>query len=202
MQEDEMSRQAHEGPQWAPRLPRNKIARLYVTDARGIVDEELIDEVGYGLLLRCESILTATEASRGTAPCPKCGHIIHHQKGGTGILRCGSCPWEIPWKVYRNSYQGKQLIAGGMEPFFKDYVEAFPKARTPQEKMLLIDLLIHRFHHEMKGTPKRIGAVNLIQGKMRDVIAFLDGLTYSEHSTPGVRANLLSWRNKAGGQRG
>jgi hypothetical protein len=59
-------------PPWAPRLPQRLVARLYETDARGILDEELIDEVGYGLLARVESILTATEASRGRVRCPRC----------------------------------------------------------------------------------------------------------------------------------
>ncbi len=33
----------HDRPTWASRVPRKKIARLYATDAQGIVDEELIE---------------------------------------------------------------------------------------------------------------------------------------------------------------
>jgi len=32
---------------WAPRVKPQTLRRLYQTDARGILDEELIDEVGY-----------------------------------------------------------------------------------------------------------------------------------------------------------
>ena len=34
-------------PRWAPRVPQDKVRRLYETDARGIYDDELIDDVGY-----------------------------------------------------------------------------------------------------------------------------------------------------------
>ena len=34
-------------PAWARRVPQRKIRRLYETDAKGIYDEDLIDEVGY-----------------------------------------------------------------------------------------------------------------------------------------------------------
>ena len=54
-------------PQWARRVRKEKIARLYASDARGIVDAELIDEVGFGLLARCQSILDATAAAQGCA---------------------------------------------------------------------------------------------------------------------------------------
>jgi hypothetical protein len=41
------------------------IRRLYETDAPGIHDEELIDEVGYGLLVRWGSFITAVESVAG-----------------------------------------------------------------------------------------------------------------------------------------
>ena len=44
-------------PVWAPRVPRFKIAQLYHTDARGLQDEDLADEVGVALLVRIESCL-------------------------------------------------------------------------------------------------------------------------------------------------
>lgn len=44
-------------PKWAPRVPKALIARLYETSARNLLDDELVDEVGYALLVRCESML-------------------------------------------------------------------------------------------------------------------------------------------------
>ena len=37
---------------WAERVPQNLIRRLYENDAKNIQDNELIDEVGYGLYVR------------------------------------------------------------------------------------------------------------------------------------------------------
>ena len=58
--------------QWAPRVPKHKIRRLYEADAKGMLDEDLLNDVGITLLLRCESILAVAEAQRGRVKCPRC----------------------------------------------------------------------------------------------------------------------------------
>jgi hypothetical protein len=80
-------------PEWAGRVPQRKIVQLYRTDAMGITDKTLIEEVGYTLLTRCESILIATEAARGRAMCPVCRETIHHGCSEEEVLECGSCGW-------------------------------------------------------------------------------------------------------------
>ncbi len=49
-----------------------KIRRLYESDAKRILDQELYEDVGICLLLllRCESILTINEAKHGRVKCP------------------------------------------------------------------------------------------------------------------------------------
>jgi len=183
-------------PKWAGRVLRWKIALLYATDARGIVDEELIDEVGCTLLARCESILTTTEAHKGRAACPECGTIMTHNWEKEKLLRCGGCGWELTWPEYHRSYRRKHLLAGGMEPFIREFVEKFPKAKSPGEKMVLIDTLIHKYHWELEGDPGRPGAVNLIGGRPPEVVAFLNELTYGEQSTAGLVENAQAWRRK------
>ena len=59
--------------QWAPRVKPGLIRRLYDLDAQGIYDEELIDEVGWGLLARCQSFIDAVNAVAGRAVCHGCG---------------------------------------------------------------------------------------------------------------------------------
>jgi hypothetical protein len=100
------------------------------------------------------------------------------------------------WKTYKRTSRRKQLAACGMEPFFIDYVKKFPKAKKPREKMLLIDGLIHRWHWEQINYIGRPGAANLIEGSVQDIIEFLNRLTYTEKSTPGLLANLQEWRQK------
>jgi hypothetical protein len=68
----------HALPKWAPRVKPERIRRLYQLDAQGIYDDELIVNVGYSLLARCESFIHAMEAVRGHAGCPLCGAIVHH----------------------------------------------------------------------------------------------------------------------------
>jgi hypothetical protein len=177
-------------PRWAPRVARRKIRQLYETDARGIYDLDLIDEVGYSLLARCESFITANRAREGELPCPECGETVRREE----MLRC-PCGWRLPWADYFKTIQHKQL--SGAEPVleqFRDFVQAFPAARTPQEKMLLIDRLIHGFHWYYKtGNPTRPVAVNLIEGRLGKVVAFLDRLGYGEKSTPGMRETREEW---------
>jgi hypothetical protein len=181
---------SHRLPVWAPRVPKRDIRRLYETDAQGIYDLDLIQEVGYGLLARCESFITANRAREGELPCPECGRSVCREE----TLRC-PCGWTLPWADYFKTIQHKQL--SGAEPVleqFQGFVDAFPSARTPQEKMLLIDRLIHGFHFYYKtDAPTRPVAVNLIEGRLSDVVAFLDRLTYGEKGTPGMRETYAKW---------
>jgi hypothetical protein len=180
----------HRLPSWAPRVEKRAIRRLYETDALGIYDLDLIHEVGYGLLARCESFITANRARDGELPCPECGQTVRREE----TLRC-PCGWTLPWVDYFKTIQHKQL--SGAEPVlqqFRDFVSAFPAARTPREKMILIDRLIHGFHWYYKtGGPTRPVAVNLIEGRLSDVVAFLDRLTYGDSSTPGTRETYTVW---------
>jgi hypothetical protein len=177
-------------PKWAPRVQRRKIRQLYETDAQGIYDLDLINEVGYALLARCESFITANRAREGELPCPQCSRSVPREE----TLRC-SCGWTLPWADYFKTIQHKQL--SGAEPVlkqFRSFVSAFPSAPTPQARMQLIDRLIHGFHWYLKtGGPTRPVAVNLIEGRLSDVVAFLDRLTYGEKSTPGIRETYAQW---------
>lgn len=185
-------------PTWAARVAQRDIRALYENDARGLVDLELIDRVGYALWARCDSFLEANEAVAGMAPCPRCGARIPHDGDKETLLACTGCGWRLTWGEYFATIQHKQL--SGAEPvqrLFRAYVDAFPRATSPREKMLLIDRLIHGFHwYAKKGCVTRPVAVNLIEGRLRDVIALLDDLSYSDASTPGVRKQQAEWNRK------
>lgn len=183
-------------PQWAPRVTQWQIRCLYDSDALGIQDEELIDEVGYALAARCQSFIEAVEAVRGRAKCPACGAIVMHGVRSEELLTC-SCGWELLWKDYFATIQHKQL--SGAEPVlepFRAYIRDFPGAGSPRDKMMHIDTLIHGFHvYSREGLRvTRPVAVNLIEGRLNDVVAFLDDLAASDRSTPGVAENRAAWR--------
>ena len=160
-------------PVWAGRVPRHLIERLYRTDAQGIVDEDLINEVGFSLLARVESSLTVTDGLGDRPLCPGCR--VRVERDGD-CLRCKTCRWACTLEAFRKSHTGNRLVAGRMEPFFRAYADEFPRARDARHKMRLIDVLIHRFHGEIEQSGMRAGAINLIGGKPREVLELLDRL--------------------------
>jgi hypothetical protein len=182
-------------PEWAPRISQEKIYRFYENDAQGIYDEELIDEVGFGLWSRCQSFIEACEAVKGRVRCPSCGNIVTHTRQKGEILHCTHCAWELSWDDYFHTIQHRQLSgAERVIALFQEYVEKFPQARGVREKVLLIDRLIHGFHWYYKdNTPTRPVAINLIQGRLSEVIAFLDSLSAGEGNTPGIVENRKEW---------
>jgi hypothetical protein len=198
---------------WPPRVPKHKLRRLYEVDAQGIVDEDLIDDVGTTLWVRCQAILEVAEAKGGRVRCPRCERqepgarqqepsIIQreHCPGDARdeVLTCPRCDWQITWGEYAKSFKRRQLNVGGARDAFERYVERYRAARTPRAKMLAIDRLIHEFHYSYRwqpDLPTRSVGPNLIQGKLGDVLRFLDELSYGPQSTAGLIARRAEWQD-------
>jgi hypothetical protein len=183
---------------WAPRVNPFLIRRLNEADAKGIVDDELLDKVGFALHARCKSIPEVTEAhERRRVKCPRCGQIIVRPGGPSERdvhITCGSCTWSVRWTDYLKTYQDKRLHGGGAVPFFEAFITQFGTACSPCEKMLAIDRLIHAFHWELVQNPGRTVATNLIYAKnKREILTFLDTLSYGQGSTQGLRENKRKW---------
>ncbi len=183
-----------EPPKWAPKVPRSKIGRLYETDAQGIIDPEQIDEVGWALWQRCESILIVTAAHYGNVHCPVCGTVTERKNPWSADeqIKCEKCGWCIPWAIYHQSYRGKQLFGANAVDIFKAYHQNFPVEQSPSRKMMLIDQLIHAFHVGIQETGRPVAA-NLIQGSLGEVIRFLDRLTSGEGSATGISDSQEVW---------
>jgi hypothetical protein len=184
--------------QWAPKIRRSKLFRLYQQDALGLLDEELLADIGYSLLARCRSILMVTEACQ--VDCPACQTLItcHGLRWSrdTGIV-CPSCGWKATYGQWRDSWRHSDLTGGNAMAFYRAYLEEFPKAKIAPERMLLIDHLIHEFHwsirHQRSHAPL---AGSLIEGSPQEVLAFLDTLTYGRESTPGLQETGAEWRKR------
>ncbi len=145
------------------------IKRLYETDANGIYDEELIDEVGWALY-RAATVSSSPpargRAERGASGCGETLWRTDPQRDGSDVLRCEKCGWSVTWRIYFRSIQHKQLSgARTVVAFFQEFMARFPAAEGPRQKMLLIDWLIHRFHSENRDPTRPVG-VNLIEGKI------------------------------------
>jgi predicted RNA-binding Zn-ribbon protein involved in translation (DUF1610 family) len=192
---------------WAPRLAKHKLRRLYELDAQGILDSELIDDVGITLLVRCQAILEVAEAKEGQVKCPRCARqrettIIQREcrprDARDEVLTCPHCGWQITWGEYAKSFKRRQLNVGGARDAFEGYVERYRAARTPRAKMVAIDRLIHEFHYSYRwqpDLPTRSVGPNLIQGKLGDVLSFLDELTYGPQSTTGLDERRAEWED-------
>jgi hypothetical protein len=189
---------------WASRVNPSLLHRLYENDARGLVDEELIDKVGFGLYARCQSILQVTEAhERGRVTCPRCEHASECGVNGThrlepgALVICDQCAWSVRWGDYVKTYQHKHLAGGGAVAFFEAFIEQFSLARSPREKLLAIDRLIHTFHWELVQNPGRSAARELIYARNTvELLTFLDTLTYGEGSTPDLCERKADWDRK------
>jgi len=185
-------------PKWAQRVAKSKIKQLYETDAKGIYDEDLLNGVGYDLYARCQSFIEACRATSGEVICPVCRIVIPNNLDKEHLLICPGCDRQLAWGTYFATIKHKQL--SGAEPvleLFQDYVNKFPKANSSQEKMFWIDNLLHGFHWSVRYGPTRPVAINLIEGRLSDVIKFLDALSYGPDSTPGMIQNQTEWFEKS-----
>ena len=189
---------------WAPRVPKRKIQRLYESEASGMLDEALLDDVGISLYLRCQSVLTVGQAQKGKVQCPRCSNsgrktiIQRRSSRKEEIISCSQCPWSVTWGDYLKTYQGKQLSEGGAGEYLRAFVNRYKRAQTRKQKMLAIDRVIHEFHYNTVANlrqPTRAACVNLIEGKLMDVVAFLNALTYSDYTDKRMVRTRNDWKS-------
>jgi hypothetical protein len=193
-------------------VPRAAIRRLYESDAAGRLDAELLDEVFFGFLARCRSILTVTDAASGRVACPRCRAVTTRRvrapggvaaRDGLGekdeVLRCPGCGWSTTWGAYHRTYRDKQLMGGNAIGVFREFVRRAEGTGSARGRMVLVDWLVHEAHKTvMAGQLEfhRPTAVNLIEGRMRDLIVFLDELAYGPDGTPGLAEQADRWRSE------
>ena len=174
---------------WAKKVPQALIAELYLNDSLGIEDSELVDEAGYALLARCESIIAVTYGfEKKMLTCLGCGKEVE-LLDGMFSCECGS----VSWDEFRRSYKNKQLYGANALPVFLAFRRDFAAAKEYGQKMIAIDKLIHSFHilhsyrknletfdfEDKEATLGRPTGVNLIEGSLSEVIRFLDTLSES-----------------------
>jgi hypothetical protein len=177
---------------WAKRVSREKIKRLYEGDAKHMLDNDLLQDVGYSFIARSESIIAANRLFESRIlSCPLCKIDIYENKECHGyICRCG---WAISEKDLKTTYQGKQLIGHALIEYAEKFISDWNKALNDSKKqMVAIDFLIHRFHWEMTENPTRPVAVNYIEGSMNTVTQLIFDLAYGD--TKERLENFEHWK--------
>jgi len=159
---------------WAAKIHPNILKRFYKMSASGIIDEELIDDVGLRLYLRCESMVMI---SQKLLYCPECKSkifIIDEQSE----LTCNNCDFAFTIAEYRESFTHRELLLGNAASYFVKYYDEYLKCETANEKIIMIDTLIHSFHIDIKtGAVNRVAGNNLIEGSHAQVVSLLDELS-------------------------
>lgn len=175
---------------WAPKVRRAQIWQIYQNDASGVVDEDLLMNVGHALYERCRCVLMVT---RGQVECPHCGNIFDvGRMEGIGAVQCPTpvCGWQVTPELYHATWRHQDLLGGNILADAETFVENYPHAHTCPERMLLIDRLIHAFHWDaVQDKPNRSAANNFIQGSHPEVVNMLERLA----STPDPAAKQR-WR--------
>jgi len=149
---------------WFPKIADVKIKRLYESDAEMIYNEELVDEVGYTLYIRClqgrdERLL----ANEGKLKCHHCGAI--HISPPDGKIIC-SCGYAYIFPDYMRSFNKDSMPSRSATPFFNEFIKKWEKAKTYADKMMAVDYVIHECHLDMlSGVKRNFAGGNLISGK-------------------------------------
>jgi len=186
---------ASKKPVWASKISPHKIKKLYNQDAKGIRDEELIDDIGISLYARVDSMLMVTSSNLGTALCIECRSEIPHTYNRDFLLQCPRCDWFMSFGEFNDSYKGKTLHGLGAISELKEFHQKYPTAKTYVEKMRLIDYLIHTFHGNLEARPSRPTATNVIEGSNGEVAHLIFSLAYGEGSVAAAES-LEEWLEK------
>jgi hypothetical protein len=160
---------------WAPRLPPALLKRLYDSDAQGYRDAELCDEVGSYLYSRCRTFSLVLQRK---VDCPACRTVFTVSSEGESQCPGKDCVWHTTISTFNQSVRNYSAYPGGAADAFSSFYRRYPNAKTYEEKMLLIDRLIHSFHvSEKTGELTKSVASKLLEGNKKAVVRFLDDLS-------------------------
>lgn len=175
---------------WGEKVSRNDLFRLYQGEASGLIDEDLLDEVGYTFYTRCkQGKETREHMVKGQIICHHCGTVITAGRTSpTGavllnddndaLINCG-CGYSYTYREYRRSCNSVNMPGGRATPIFEHFLLKWPTCRSATEKMMLIDWLVHECHVTlMSGMAGRSVCVNLIEGSLKQISDLIIKLAY------------------------
>jgi len=108
--------------------------------------------------------------------CHNCGNILSGKKG---LIECG-CGGQYLFRDYMRSFRANNMPTGAASHIFNRFIDNWPKARVYNDKMRLIDNLIHEFHINLaSGVKGRFVGINLIEGTKRQIGELILSLAYT-----------------------
>jgi len=163
---------------WQKKVSRNDLLRLYQSEAKGIADEFLLDDVGISFYLRCKQAKEIRDLmERGQMQCFNCGAVL--QATGYANLTACACGHFYTYREYRRNCNAVNMPGGRAVPVFNKFIDQWPVCKTPSEKMMLIDWLIHECHVTlMSGNKGRSVCKNLIEGSIGQITELINKLAY------------------------
>jgi hypothetical protein len=178
---------------WSKKVSRRDLLRLYQGEARGLLDEELLDEIGYMFYIRCVQAKQVKEImEQGQILCVHCGAILNANTvkviGRPPLpkdnlpINC-ECGYSYTYREYRRSCNAANMPGGRAEPIFEQFMQKWPACRDEKQKMLLIDWLVHECHVTlMSGERGRSVCMNLLEGTMKQVSDLILKLAYESNA--------------------
>lgn len=161
---------------WPAKVSRRKLEQLYISEARGLLDEDLLDDVGFSFFARCDQALKIRELmDKGQLICHNCGALLS-AKSYTDPIEC-ACGYSYTYREYRRSCNSASMPGGRATPIFKAFADGWQRCSDAKSKMLLIDRLVHECHVTlMSGEKGRSVCMNLIEGTTAQLSEMLERL--------------------------
>lgn len=161
---------------WPPKASRRDLVRLYRGEAQGVLDEELLDEIGYTFYTRCkQGGEIRALMDKGRLVCHHCGALLS-PTGYASVTPC-ACGYAYTYREYRRSCNAASMPGGRAAPLFHRFAQKWPGCKNSGDKMLLIDWLIHECHVTvMSGEKGRSVCMNLIEGTHAQIKEMLEAL--------------------------
>ena len=194
---------------WSQRLPLEKLRRLYVSEARGMLNVELLEDVATTLYLRCKDIIAVDRSRHGEVRCPFCYEAtmketyvqVNRDDYGRILdtLQCMECTNAFSYAEYKRCYKREQLNMGGAGEAFKRYISQYEQPATPQKRILQIDRLIHEFHYSSKSDPNqptRSVGPNLLGANLTVAMRFLDELSGITGDNQDMKNTVENWQEE------
>jgi hypothetical protein len=156
------------------------IVRLYEADSKMLRDDDLVDDVGWRLVARCQDVLLVSDSKVVCRGCGTTFVVPWIGEPGERTSTCPACGWSITAADYHATFHHRDLYGVAAREAFADFASRFPRLTTYVEKMRAIDRLVHAVHQS-----GNLAARNLFEGRARDVVAALDALAARSPADPG-----------------